>query len=160
MDFIICGSAEERGRRVPSILPRPTRSQRVFGRQTKPRWATVPWPNYTLWLQSYGEERERCGELCGPARRFNKVYKRYEPVPTCRARGFQRMFLSSAGAELSVLCGRFFRVRDTTPLSALSEPTRLRNCQPTCGWKRTGALKPAAHWRKLKKEKQTIRPDL
>lgn len=53
--------------------------------------------------------------------------------PTCRARGFQRMFFSRAGAELSVLCGRFFRVRDTTPLSALSEPTRLRNCQPTCG---------------------------
>ncbi|PWA17973.1 hypothetical protein CCH79_00003980 [Gambusia affinis] len=44
--------------------------------------------------------------------------------PTCRARGFQRMFFSSAGAELSVLCGRFLRVRDTTPLSALSEPTR------------------------------------
>lgn len=43
------------------------------------------------------------------------------------------MFFSRAGAELSVLCGRFFRVRDTTPLSALSEPTRLRSCQPTCG---------------------------
>lgn len=57
--------------------------------------------------------------------------------PTCRARGFQRMFFSRAGAELSVLCGRFFRVRDTTPLSALSEPTRLRNCQPTCGRERT-----------------------
>lgn len=57
--------------------------------------------------------------------------------PTCRARGFQRIFLSNAGAELSVLCGRFFRVRDTTPLSALSEPTRLRNCQPTCGQERT-----------------------
>lgn len=47
------------------------------------------------------------------------------------------MFFSRAGAELSVLWGRFFRVRDTTPLSALSEPTRLRNCQPTCGWERT-----------------------
>lgn len=52
--------------------------------------------------------------------------------PTCRARGFQRMFFSMAGVELSVLWGRFFRVRDTTPLSARSEPTRLRNCQPTC----------------------------
>lgn len=52
--------------------------------------------------------------------------------PTCRARGFQRMFFSSAGAALSVLWGRFFRVSDTTPLSARSEPTRLRNCQPTC----------------------------
>lgn len=51
--------------------------------------------------------------------------------PTCRARGFQRMFFSRAGAELSVLWGRFFRVSDTTPLSARSEPTRLRNCQPT-----------------------------
>lgn len=57
--------------------------------------------------------------------------------PTCRARGFQRMFFSRAGAELRVLWGRFFRVRDTTPLSALSEPTRLRNCQPTCGQERT-----------------------
>lgn len=57
--------------------------------------------------------------------------------PTCRARGFQRMFFSRAGAELRVLWGRFFRVRDTTPLSALSEPTRLRNCQPTCGQGRT-----------------------
>lgn len=52
--------------------------------------------------------------------------------PTCRARGFQRMFFSMAGVELSVPWGRFFRVRDTTPLSARSEPTRLRNCQPTC----------------------------
>lgn len=59
--------------------------------------------------------------------------------PTCSARGFQRMFFSRAGAELSVLCGRFFRVRDTTPLSALSEPTRLRNCQPTCGFERVTA---------------------
>lgn len=52
---------------------------------------------------------------------------------TCSARGFQRMFFSSAGAELSVLCGRFLRVSDTTPLSARSRPTRLRSCQPTCG---------------------------
>ena len=52
--------------------------------------------------------------------------------PTCSASGFQRMFFSMAGVELSVLWGRFFRVRDTTPLSARSEPTRLRNCQPTC----------------------------
>lgn len=69
--------------------------------------------------------------------------------PTCRARGFQRMFFSRAGAELSVLWGRFFRVRDTTPLSALSEPTRLRNCQPTCGWERTGGQskkRPALIW--------------
>lgn len=50
---------------------------------------------------------------------------------TCSARGFQRMFFSSAGAELSVLCGRFLRVSDTTPLSARSRPTRLRSCQPT-----------------------------
>ena len=35
-----------------------------------------------------------------------------------------------------MLCGRFFRVRDTTPLSARSEPTRLRNCQPTCARER------------------------
>lgn len=66
--------------------------------------------------------------------------------PTCRARGFQRMFFSNAGAELRVLCGRFFRVRDTTPLSALSEPTRLRSCQPTCGWDRTGLKDTVASW--------------
>lgn len=56
---------------------------------------------------------------------------------TCNASGFQRMFFSSAGAELSVLCGRFLRVSDTTPLSARSRPTRLRSCQPTC-WSQRG----------------------
>lgn len=100
--------------------------------QTKPCWATVPWPNYTLWLQSYRESGNAVGNYVGQCSVLIKSIKG-RAGPTCRARGFQRMFFSRAGAELSVLCGRFFRVRDTTPLSALSEPTRLRNCQPTCG---------------------------
>lgn len=100
--------------------------------QTKPCWATVPWPNYTLWLQSWRECGNAVGNYVGQCSVLIKSIKG-RAGPTCKARGFQRMFFSRAGAELSVLWGRFFRVRDTTPLSALSEPTRLRNCQPTCG---------------------------
>lgn len=104
--------------------------------QTKPCWATVPWPNYTLWLQSYRESGNAVGNYVGQCSVLIKSIKG-RAGPTCRARGFQRMFFSRAGAELRVLCGRFFSVRDTTPLSARSEPTRLRNCQPTCARERT-----------------------
>lgn len=51
--------------------------------------------------------------------------------PTCRARGFHLMFFSRAGAEVSVLWGRFFRVNVTPAGSPRRELTKFFNCQPT-----------------------------
>lgn len=50
---------------------------------------------------------------------------------TCRANGFHLMFLSRAGVEVSVLCGRFFSVRVTPAGSPRNKFTKFFSCQPT-----------------------------
>lgn len=50
---------------------------------------------------------------------------------TCRANGFHLMFLSRAGVEVSVLCGRFFSVRVTPAGSPRNRFTKFFSCQPT-----------------------------
>ena len=83
-------------------------------------------------------EREREREREGGRRRGRERERQQEREtdreierPTCSARGFHLMFLSSAGVDVSVLCGRFFSVSFTPEGSPRSEFTRFFSCQPT-----------------------------
>lgn len=59
------------------------------------------------------------------------VYDLWLSFITCRARGFHLIFFSKAGAEVSMLWGRFFKVKITPLGSSRSAFTKFFNCHPT-----------------------------
>lgn len=89
------GEHGECGWRVPSIFPSYS-FQRVFSWQTKPRWATVPWPNYTLWLQSYGESANAAGNYVGQRGALIKSIKG-RAGPHLQSQGFPAHVLEQCG---------------------------------------------------------------